>query len=75
MAKELTYREVEALKKKADVYELSPDARYLFVLDKAVFSSTLLEAFTRSFIKWGINARVLRVHRKDALKIFELEHS
>ena len=75
MGKELTYREVEGLKKKADVYELSPDARYLFVLDRHEFSPELVRRFMASFVKWGINGLVLRPHRKDALKIFELEHS
>ena len=75
MGKELTYREVEALKGKADAYELNPNARYLFVFDKAEVSRELMSRFTAGFVKWGINGRVLRVHRQDAVKIFELEHS
>ena len=75
MSKELTYREVEELKKRADVYELNPDARYLFVFDKAEVSYGQVSRFLEGFTKWGINGRILVVRRQDALKIFELEHS
>ena len=75
MGKELTYREVEELKKKADVYELNPNARYLFVFNKAEVSRELVSRFVEGFPRWGINGRVLGVYGQNALKIFELEHS
>ena len=72
MGKELTYREVEELKKKADVYELSLNARYLFICDRDEVSLDLASRFNQGVAKLGIHGCVMVLQQKDAVKIFEL---
>ena len=67
MAKELTLREVEELRK------LNPNVRLLVVFDRDELSARTRRALRMLRPIWGINPP--RIERQDVLKIFELEHS
>ncbi len=67
MAKELTLREVEELRK------LNPNVRLLVVFDRDELTARTWRALRMLRPIWGINPP--RIERQDVLKIFELEHS
>lgn len=70
----MTVQEIKAKIPEAEVYELSPDAKYIICVKNNALSVIGMESFRQSLVAAGIKALlVVHHHNVDALRLLEVK--